>query len=552
MLAPEFSGRVISRWRPDMSTTPPPTPPSTPRSSAAGTGRNLTRQGSVVAGLTGVSRITGFARDVILSYLFGASALADAFFVAFKIPNFFRRLFGEGAFSQAFIPILARYRDRPKAELRGFLSRIFGNLALVLVLVTAVGWLAAEALVTLFAPGFLVEPDRFALTVDLVRITLPYLTFISLVALASSVLNSHDQYAVPAFTPVLLNLSMITAALFGIQIANGDLRVGVMAVAWGVLAAGVIQLILQLPSLGRLGLLVAPRLSLTDPGVRDVGRLLPPAMFAASVAQINTLVDTVLASTLQAGSISWLYYADRMLELPVGLVAVTLGTILLPNLSRLAAANDDLRFQQTLDWGMTIALLLALPAAVALYVLAVPVISTVFRHGAMTATDALMAALALRAMAVGLVGWVLIKVLAPAYFACRDTATPFRFGVAAVALNIVGNLALYRSFGHVGLALATAASGWLNAGLLLRGLLRSGRYRPAPAVPAAAWRALVAALAMALTLLALRPEDALWLSGSLSDRIGWLTLLIASGTVAYALVLLLLGIRPSVFRFRLA
>ncbi|MEM6708721.1 MAG: murein biosynthesis integral membrane protein MurJ [Pseudomonadota bacterium] len=513
--------------------------------------RNLARQGSVVAAMTGISRITGFLRDVLLSYLFGASALADAFFVAFKIPNFFRRLFAEGAFSQAFVPILARYRTGPRRELVAFAGRMFGNLGLAVLVVTALGWLGAEALVTVFAPGFRDEPERFALTADLLRIVMPYLACISLVSLASSVLNAHDRFAIPAVTPVLLNLCMITAASIAI-FGYGDAPLtGVRILAWGVLIAGVLQLLLQVPSLRAIRVLPAPRLSGRDPGVRAVGRLLPPAVFAASVAQINSLIDTMLASTLQVGSISWLYYADRLLELPVGLVAVTLGTILLPNLSRLAASGDAIRFRSTLDWGIKMALVLSVPAAVALYQLALPIVATVFRYGAQTGLDSQMAALALQVFAAGLVGWVLIKVLAPGYFAHQDTRTPFRYGVAAVALNIVGNLLLYKSMGHVGLALATAASGWLNAGLLLYGLKRIGRYQPGVDVRNLAWRVLVATAAMALCLSLMPSPDALWLEGSALERLSRLSLLVGVGAASYALTLLLLGVRPAQLQFRL-
>ena len=513
--------------------------------------RNLVRAGTVIAAMTGISRISGFVRDVLLSYLFGASALADAFFVAFKIPNFFRRLFAEGAFSQAFVPILARYREGELGSLRAFVSRVFGNLGLVLLLVTVLGWFGAEALVGVFAPGFRSEPARFALTVDLVRIVLPYLMLISLVALASAVLNAHDRFAVPALTPVLLNLCMISGVGYAVVFLNGDPQAGVFALAWAVLAAGFVQLLVQVPTLKQLRLLPAPRLSLSHPGVRDVGRLLPPAVFAASVAQINTLIDTVLASTLQVGSISWLYYADRLLELPVGLVAVTLGTVLLPNLSRLSAAGDATRFRATLDWGIQVALLLAVPAAVALYMLALPLTATVFRYGAQTAFDTQMAALALRALAAGLVGWILIKVLAPGYFAHKDTRSPFRFGAAAVALNIIGNLLLYRIMGHVGLALATAASGWLNAALLWRGLERDGHYKASAAVGTTFLRVLVAASAMAFVLWLIPMDDAVWLAGSVGERLGSLSVLIGAGAVTYGAVLLLLGVRPRAFRFQL-
>lgn len=533
-----------------MSTEPAPEQPTPERPGA----KDLSRQGTIVASMTMLSRISGFVRDVVLSYFFGASYAADAFFVAFRIPNFFRRLFAEGAFSQAFVPVLARYRQRPLAELQRFVGHIFGNLGLALLVVMLAGWLTADYLILLFAPGFIDDPARYDLAVELVRITLPYLGLISLVAFASAILHAHDQFAIPAFTPVLLNLCLISAALIGIQIqsSNGaDVGGAVVALGWGVLAAGGLQLVFQLPSLKRLKMIQAPRPNLQHSGVRDVGRLLVPAMFAASVAQINTLVDTILASTLITGSISWLYYSDRLMELPIGLVAVTLGTILLPNLSQLAARNDAAAFQRTMDWGIRMALMLTIPAAVSLYLLSLPIFATIFMHGALTPTDAVMAGISLQAFAVGLIGWVLVKVLAPGYFAHKDTRTPFRIGVAAVALNIVGNLALFSWMGHLGLALATSASGLLNAGLLYRGLVRNGRYRPGLPVLLAALRTLGAALPLVLILLWLTPTEAFWLSASATDRALTLCGLIGLGGAAFLLTLFLLGARPADFRFRL-
>ncbi|MFK7914143.1 MAG: murein biosynthesis integral membrane protein MurJ [Pseudomonadales bacterium] len=516
--------------------------------------KDLSRQGTIVASMTMLSRISGFVRDVVLSYFFGASYAADAFFVAFRIPNFFRRLFAEGAFSQAFVPVLARYRQRPLHELQKFVGHIFGNLGLALLVVMLVGWLTADYLILLFAPGFQDDPARYNLAVELVRITLPYLGLISLVAFASAILHAHDRFAVPAFTPVLLNLCLISAALIGIQLQaseGGEVGGAVIALGWGVLAAGALQLVFQLPSLQRLKMIQAPKPDLKDEGVRDVGRLLVPAVFAASVAQINTLVDTILASTLITGSISWLYYSDRLMELPIGLVAVTLGTILLPNLSSLAARNDAAAFQRTLDWGIRMALILTVPAAVSLYLLSLPIFATIFMHGALTPTDAVMAGISLQAFSVGLIGWVLVKVLAPGYFAHKDTRTPFRIGVAAVALNIVLNLVLFSWMGHLGLALATSASGLLNAGLLYRGLVRNGRYRPGLPVLLAALRTVGAALPMIAVLLWLTPADGYWLSASVSDRVLTLSGLIALGATAFLLTLFVLGARPADFRFRL-
>jgi putative peptidoglycan lipid II flippase len=502
--------------------------------------QNVTAQGSVVAGMTLISRISGFARDMVLSYFFGAGAVADAFFVAFRIPNFFRRLFAEGAFNQAFVPVLARYRNEPAASYQRFIAVIAGNLSVALLTVVTLGVLFAPGLIFVFAPGFRQSPEQFELTTLMTRITFPYLGFISLTAFAGALLNSHQRYAVPAFTPVLLNLSLIGAMLVGAR----TIEQPVLALAWGVFVAGAVQLAFQLPFLGRLGLIVMPRPSLTHAGARQVGRLLLPAVFAASVSQINALIDTVLASTLMTGSISWLYYSDRLLELPVGLVAVALGTVMLPSLSRLAAAADRAGFAATLDWGLRMGCLLGLPAAAALYLLALPLIATIFFHGEMTALDARMAALSLQAFAAGLLPLVLVKVLAPAYFAREDTATPFRFACLAVATNITLNLAMFRWFGHVGLALATTASAWVNAGLLLRGLLRTGVYQPGARLRATALRVVCATTAMVLLLLVMLPQGDAWLSMTAAARAGRLAGGVAAGGLLFVLVLWITGERP--------
>jgi putative peptidoglycan lipid II flippase len=516
-----------------MSTGAEPAPPPAGR-------QNVAAQGTVVAGMTLLSRISGFARDMVLSYFFGAGAAADAFFVAFRIPNFFRRLFAEGAFSQAFVPVLARYRNEPGEQYRAFVAAVAGNLGTALFTVVVLGIVFAPALIFVFAPGFHRSPEQFELATDMVRVTFPYLGFISLTALAGAVQNSHHRYGIPAFTPVLLNLSLIAAMVF----AAGWFERPVMALAWGVFMAGVLQLAFQLPFLGRLGLIVMPRPTLSHPGVRQVGRLLVPAVFAASVSQINALIDTILASTLITGSISWLYYADRLLELPVGLVAVALGTVLLPNLSRLCAAGDREGFAGTLDWGLRMGLLLGVPAAVALYVLALPLVATIFQRGALTAIDARMAALALQAFAAGLVPLVLVKVVAPAYFAREDTRTPFRIACVAVAVNVVLNLALFWWFGHVGLALATSASAWVNAMLLVRGVLRDGTYRPTRRLGLTLARVAVASALMAAALVVLLPAPAEWPALGSLVRAGWLALGVAVGGAVYLLALGLTGEHP--------
>ena len=486
-------------------------------------GQNVAAQGSVVASMTLLSRISGFARDIVFSYFFGASGIADAFFVAFRIPNFFRRLFAEGAFNQAFVPVLARYRAERPEVLKGFVAVMGGNLALALLLVVLAGILLAPGLITVFAPGFWRDPERFALATDLVRVTFPYLGFISLTAFAGALLNSHHRYAVPAFTPVLLNLSLISAALT----ASYWTDTPVYALAWGVLLAGVVQLLFQVLPVARLGMLVRPRVSFAHEGARRVGRLLVPAAFASSVGQINALIDTILASTLITGSISWLYYSDRLLELPIGLVAVALGTVLLPNLSRLNRDDNVEGFRATLDWGLRMALLFGLPAATALYVLALPLIASIF--AGLSDVNARMASLSLQAFATGLLPLVLVKVLAPAYFAQEDTRSPLRAAAVAVAVNVVVNLALFRFMGHVGLALGTAAAAWVNALLLGRGLIRSDRLRLDAGLFGFAARCALANAAMVACLLYLAPGSSFWFAASVLDRALMTALLVASG-----------------------
>ena len=512
------------------------------------TSDNMARQGGVVASMTLLSRISGLARDVVLSYLFGASQVADMFFVALRIPNFFRRLFAEGAFSQAFVPVLMQHKAAGRAQLLSFIGSLSGLFASALALFVALGVLFAPALTALFAPGFLDQPDVYRQTSELVRITFPYLGLISLTAYAAALLNAHGRFALPAATPMLLNISLMLAAavaIFGWVDAQP-----VVIVAWGVMAAGIAQLLVQLPTLGRLGLLPRPNLDTKQEGVRQVGKLLLPAVFAASVAQINALVNTILASTLVSGSIAWLYYADRLLELPVGLVAVALGTVILPHLSSMVARNDRPRFNATLDWGLHLGLMLALPAAVGLWLLAEPLVAVMFTSfgGAMTEHDVRMAAAALEMFAVALPGFVLVKVLQPAFFAHQDTRTPFRYAVVAVAVNLMGSLATFTWMGHVGLALATALSAWSQALLLFYGLVSKGHYQMGRQLLVWGLRAVLCSGLLAVGLWYFSPTDMQWLKMLPSYRAGWLGLMVTAAVLGYGLVLFLFGLRPKHLR----
>lgn len=492
-----------------------------------------------------LSRVLGFVRDLVLAQLFGASAGTDAFFVAFKIPNFLRRLFAEGAFSVAFVPILMEYKtQRSFDELRLFVGRVAGTLGGVLLLVTLVGVIGAPLLVMVFAPGFIADQGKLALAGDMLRLTFPYLLFISLTAFAGGILNAHNRFGVPAFTPVLLNLSLIGCALW----LSPQMDRPVVALAWGVLIAGVAQFLFQLPFLHGLGLL--PRFSFVpkDEGVRRIGRLMLPALFGVSVTQLNLLLDTLIASFLVTGSISWLYYSDRLMEFPLGVLGVALGTVILPHLSGKHASDSPRDFSRTIDWALRWTLLLGLPAAVALLVLAGPMIATLFQSEVFQAEDVEMARRSLMAYSLGLVSFIMIKVLAPGYYARQNTRTPVRFAVIAMASNMVMNLILVFPLAHAGLALATSLSASLNALLLFRGLRREGVYRPGQGWAALILRGALASALMAGVMWWGLGDLQVWVSMGRMDRVWQLLGWILAGALVYFSALALFGIRLRHFR----
>ena len=539
-----FEGAVICRRALLMSTDSSESPPA----QQAGPSRDLSKQGSVVASMTLLSRISGFVRDVVLSNFFGATGVADAFFVAFRIPNFFRRLFAEGAFSQAFVPVVSAYVERgDRAALVRFVKVMGGDFALLLTVICVLGIFFADWLIVVFAPGFWGDGGRLELAGDMLRITFSYLGFISLTAFAAGLLNSHHHYAVPAFTPVLLNICLIVAALWATPLFDPP----VMALAWGVLVAGAVQWLFQLPALARIELLVMPAIDWQHEGVRRVGKLVLPAVFAASVSQINALVGTILASLLITGSISWLYYADRLLELPIGLVAIAIGTVLLPNLSRLHAAGSTQQFSRALEWGMRIGLLFGAPAATALYLLALPLITTIYLHGAMTALDVRMSALALEGFALGLLGFVAVKIVAPAYFSRQDTTTPFRIAVVAVVANLVLAVAVFWWLGHVGLAFATSVSAVIQAYLLIRGVVRDGSYQPTRELGGFLARVALGCAVMGGALWWFVPPPDVWLAMSKPTQVAQLAIVCLGGGGLYGAVLLLCGVRPADLRHRI-
>ena len=515
----------------------------------------LLRSSGVVSFFTMLSRVLGLARDIIFARVIGAEALADVFFVAFKIPNFFRRLFAEGAFAQAFVPVLGEYRQNgSQAALKELINRVFGTLGMALLILTLVIVVAAPFFAALFAPKwYLNDPFKFNATAEMLRITFPYLLFISMTGVAGGILNSYDRFAVPAFTPVLLNMSLIFAAL----IAAPWFDQPTYALAWGVFAAGAIQFCFQLPFLARIHMLPVPVVDWRHPGVKKILKLMGPAIFGVSVSQINLMLDTMLATFLPTGSVSWLYYSDRLSELPLGVFAVAIATVILPNLSRHHAASSVEAYSQTLDWALRMVLLIAIPAAAALMLLAEPILATLFLYGeVMTPRDMSMATLSLRAYSLGLVAFMLIKVLAPGFFARQDMRTPVRIGVIAMVSNMVLNLILviplhfYWQVGHVGLALATSLSAFLNALLLFLALRSKAIY-----LPGRAWLRFMVTLLLAVILMV---ATLIWLGdqfdafdASLWQQLGWwqrssaVACICLGGFGVYIAILGVGGMRPS-------
>lgn len=504
----------------------------------------LTRSLVKVSSNTLVSRVIGFIRDLVLAQVFGANGNTDAFFVAFKIPNFLRRLFAEGAFATAFVPVLTEYKvKRDFAELKQLVDTVGGTLGAVLLVVSVLGVILAPFLVWIFAPGFVGTEGKQAMTVEMLRLTFPYILFISLTAFAGGILNAYNRFAVPAFTPVLLNLCLIAAALW----LAPRMEQPIVALAWGVLVAGVAQLTFQLPFLNKLRLLPRPRVNFQDPGVRRILKLMLPALFGVSVTQINLLVDTLIASFLVSGSISWLYYSDRLMEFPVGILGAALATVILPSLSHRHAEASSTGFSQAMDWGLRWVLLLGLPACLGLLVLAKPIIATLFQSAVFSAYDVEMASYSLMTYSLGLMAFIGIKVLAPGFYSRQDTKTPVRIAVKAMLTNMVLNLIFMVPLKHAGLALATSLAAWLNAVLLYRALRAEGVFTPFPGWTARLVRTVVATLVLVLVLGFGSYLAGDWLVMSRSDKVQALLLLLLAGAFCYFAVLFLLGVRKADF-----
>ena len=508
---------------------------------------NLLKALATVSSMTLVSRVLGFVRDALIARIFGAGLATDAFFVAFRVPNLLRRLFAEGAFAQAFVPILADYRSREgEAGTKLLVDRTATLLALTLFGVSLLGIALAPVIIYVSAPGFSANAEKFDMTVAMLRVTFPYIFFISLVSLAGGILNTWRKFAVPAFTPSLLNVSFIVCALFFAPYFDPP----VMVLAWAVFLGGVLQLGLQIPYLARIGMLPRPRLAWRDPGVRRILLLMGPAVLGVSVGQLSLMINTIFASFLENGSVSWLYYADRLMEFPTGLLGVALGTVLLPSLSKFHAEKDTESFNRLLDWGLRLTLMLALPAAIALALLAVPLIATLFHYGAFSTHDLMMTREALMAYAVGLLGLIMVKVLAPGFYARQDIRTPVKIAIFTLLATQVLNAALIVPLKHAGLALSIGLGACLNAALLLSRLKSHGIYKPQPG-----WFAFMAKLAVALAVMTLilwfaMGSHAWWLQAGAALRVGGLCALVVLGSTAYFATLFACGFRPADFSRR--
>lgn len=499
--------------------------------------------------MTLLSRVFGLLRDITLATIFGASGGTDAFLVAFKIPNFMRRLFGEGAFSLAFVPVLSEYKEKhDKAALKDLIDHVAGTLGGFLLLLSVLGMVFAPAVVYVFAPGFTGNEGQLDLTADLLRITFPYIFFIALVAFAGGILNSFHQFAVPAFTPVLLNICLIASAFFLAPYFEEPL----IALAWGVAIAGVAQLLIQFPSLIKLGLMPLPKIKRGHEGVKKIIKLMIPAIFGSSVAQINLLLDTVIASFLTVGSITWLYYSDRLLEFPLGVLGIAIATVILPTLSQQHARASTEQFNQTLNWALRLVVLIAIPAGVGLFILASPILSSLFEYGKFTSSDTYFASLSLMAYMLGLPAMILIKILAPGYYARQNTRTPVKIGIIAMVCNMLMNIAFvvplvlfdYEA-PHVGLALATSLSAYINAFLLYRGLRKTDIFHPLAGWPAWIFRIVIACTAMAAVIIWLNPDAIQWGQWQVMERLINLGIIIIAGALTYFVLLWLQGLRPA-------
>ena len=507
----------------------------------------LLRSGAVISAMTMISRILGLIRDAVVARYFPVDGATDAFFVAFKIPNLLRRFFAEGAFALAFVPILAEYREKQSREaLRDLIDYVAGTLGLILLLISSIGMIAAPFMVEIFAPGFSQQAGaRPDLAAEMLRITFPYILFISLAGLVGGILNTFGKFAIPAITPALLNVVMIAFAIWGPPYFDEP----VLALAWGVFVAGIVQFLFQLPALFRLGLLPRFKFRRAHEGVKRVMRLMIPALFGSSVAQLNLVINTIIASFLAVGSISWLYYSDRFVELPLAIFGVALGTVILPKLSSDYAKADASQFRSTMDWALRLALLIAIPATLGLMLLAEPILAAVMMYGEFKWSDVQMSALSLMTYSFGLPAFILVKVLAPGFYSRQDTKTPVKIGIISIFANMLLNVLIVLPWyysgtvgAHAGLALATALAGYVNAGLLFHALHKEGIFAAQGGWAKHLLRITAAASVMGILVWLAMPEAVWWQTASTLLRLSALGGLIALSIASYFIILRLTGL----------
>ncbi|PAW11204.1 murein biosynthesis integral membrane protein MurJ [Vibrio sp. V1B] len=509
--------------------------------------KRLLKSGMIVSAMTLISRVLGLVRDVVVANLMGAGASADVFFFANKIPNFLRRLFAEGAFSQAFVPVLTEsHAQGDMDKTRELIARAAGTLGVIVSIVTILGVLGSGVVTALFGFGWFLDwmhggpaAEKFELASVMLKITFPYLWFITFVALSGAILNTLGKFAVSSFTPVFLNVMIILAAWF----ISPQMSQPEIGLAIGVLLGGLVQFLFQIPFLIKAGVMVKPKWGWRDPGVVKIRTLMIPALFGVSVSQINLLFDTFIASFLQTGSISWLYYSDRLLEFPLGLFGIAIATVILPVLSRKHVDAHSEGFAHTMDWGVRMVTLLGIPAMLGLMALAKPMLMVLFMRGEFSPQDVHQASLSLLAYASGLLNFMLIKVLAPGYYSRQDTKTPVKYGIIAMVTNMVFNAIFAYFYGYVGLAIATALSAFVNMALLYRGLHIAGVYQVTKRTVFFIVRLMVAGGAMVAAILWQLEDMSVWLDWSFAHRSGVLAMLIGLGAAVYLAVVFLLGVR---------
>lgn len=507
--------------------------------------QSLLRSTTLVSLMTFISRIIGFVRDMVLANFFGAQAGMDAFFVAFRIPNFMRRLFAEGAFAQAFVPVLSEYqKTRSPEDVRTFIARISGYLSFILSLVTVVGIIASPLIIFLFAPGFDQDSSRAQLATEMLRITFPFLMLVSLTAMSGAILNTYGYFGVPAFTPVLLNISMIGAAIY----LCPTLPKPVVGLAWGVLIAGIAQFIFQLPFLYRKHLLIRPRVVRDDPGVNKVLKLMVPALFGVSIAQLNLMVDSIFASFLQVGSVSWLYYTDRLADFPLGVFGVAIATVILPHLSRKHAEQSIEHYSKALDWGLRSILLVGIPASLALCVYSMPLIASCFAYGKFTIADLWQTQKSLITLGAGVPAFMVVKVLASGFYARQDISTPVKVGAWAMVVNTLLCFLLVRHFAHAGLTLASTLAGYFNCAVLLYLLVKRGVFKCSSGWLRYSFQLILANSVLVIYLIFMKNTLQYWLSFAPVMRLELLLVHVLLAIVLYLLVLGATGLRLNDFR----